>query len=167
MTVPLSLAQALKEAYAAQARGDYPATAKFALAILKAEPRTDAAHHLMAIVLHHKGNVDEAIKALRRASTLAPRNGLYLSNLCEMLRQIGQLDQAVACGRRAALHAPGLVAGVDELVCVTNPPPVALRVTLPPVITVASVRSMPPLERDRSKMLPLVDVTLPELGEAQ
>lgn len=109
MNVQLSLAQALKEAYAAQARGDYPATAKFALAVLKAEPRADAAHHLMAIVLHHKGDVDEAIKALRRASALAPRNGLYLSNLCEMLRQIGQLDQAVACGRRAALHAPQLI----------------------------------------------------------
>ena len=110
MNVQLSLPQALKEAYAAQARGDYAATAKFALAILKAEPRAHAAHHLMAIVLHHKADVDGAIKALRRASTLAPRNGLYLSNLCEMLRQSGQLDQAVACGQRAALHAPGLVA---------------------------------------------------------
>jgi len=113
--VQLSLAQALKEAHAAQAKGDYTRTAAILQAILKAEPRAHAAQHLMAIVLHHKGDLDGAIAALRRASGLAPRNAHYLSNLCEMLRQAGHLNQAVGFGRRAVMHGPDMASAHGNL----------------------------------------------------
>ncbi|MBI1218203.1 MAG: tetratricopeptide repeat protein [Rhodobacteraceae bacterium] len=104
----LSLPQALREAHAAQTRGDLDRTADVVRAILKAEPRVPEAHHLMGIVLHRKGNLEGAIAALRQAVALAPRNGLYLANLCEMQRQAGRLADAVASGRRAVAMASDL-----------------------------------------------------------
>ncbi len=115
MTVQLSLAQALQKAHDAQARGDYASTERIALAILNAAPRAAEAHHLLAIAHHAKGDLSGAIAALRRAATLAPRNGLYLSNLCEMLRQAKHLDQAIECGRKAIAHAPHMASAHGNL----------------------------------------------------
>lgn len=115
MTAQLSLAQALQKAHDAQVRRDYASTASIALAILKVAPRTAEAHHLLAIAHHAKGDLSGAIAALRQASTLAPHNGLYLSNLCEMLRQAKELDQAVACGRKAIALAPKMASAHGNL----------------------------------------------------
>ena len=54
-----------------------------------------------------------------------------------------------------------LVLGLLELVCVMAPPPLALRVTLPVVDSVASVKSIPLPANEFNVMLALVDVTLP------
>jgi tetratricopeptide (TPR) repeat protein len=66
-----------------------------------AEPANAEAVHLLGLIAHQSGKLDEAIEHLRRATTLAPDSALYHANLGEMCRLAGRIDEALAAGRRA------------------------------------------------------------------
>ncbi len=66
-----------------------------------AEPDNAEAEHMLGIIAHQSGKLDEAIAHLRRAISLKPDVALYHANLGEMCRLAGRTDDAVAAGRRA------------------------------------------------------------------
>ena len=78
--------------------GDADELARQALA---AEPDNAEALHMLGIIAHQSGKLDEAIGHLRRATALAPDAPLYHANLGEMCRMAGRIDEAIAVGRRA------------------------------------------------------------------
>ncbi len=69
--------------------------------VLKARPNMAEAHNVMAVVLHRKGNLDDAIAALKKAVQLNGKVPNFYSNLGEMERQKGNLDAAETALRKA------------------------------------------------------------------
>jgi len=68
---------------------------------IEAEPNNAEAAHMMGIIAHQSGKLDEAIAHIRRAISLAPDVALYHANLGEMCRLAGRIDDAIAHGNRA------------------------------------------------------------------
>lgn len=69
--------------------------------ILKARPDDARALNLLSMINHQAGNFPAAIELLKRATVADPGNALFQCNLCEMCRQAGRLDEALAAGLRA------------------------------------------------------------------
>lgn len=85
------------------------------LRILKAAPQHAPALHLLGVLLHGAGRVDQAISMVRQAVTIAPIEAKFLSNLCEMLRQRGHIDEAITFGERAIKANPQSVSALSNL----------------------------------------------------
>ena len=66
-----------------------------------AQPDNPDAAHMLGIVAHQSGKLNEAIEHLRRAIALDPNVALYQANLGEMCRLAGLVDEAISAGRRA------------------------------------------------------------------
>ena len=71
------------------------------LDILKAQPQSPEAEHILGVIAHRNGKLSEAIEHIRRAIAINPNVVLYHSNLGEMYRLAGSIDELIAAGRRA------------------------------------------------------------------
>jgi tetratricopeptide (TPR) repeat protein len=79
------------------------------------QPDNAEAVHMLGIIAHQSGNLDEAIAHVRRAVTLKPDVALYHANLGEMCRLAGQIDEALAAGRRALELNPNYAGALSNL----------------------------------------------------
>lgn len=111
----LSIDEALQRAYGHWNAGQADQAELFCQRVLAAWPGQPDALHLMGIMAHAYGNLDLAIHHLRQAC-LAPRApALYYSNLAEMCRQKGLLEEGEQAARRALALNPDLVAAWGNL----------------------------------------------------
>ena len=111
----LSIEQALARAYAHWNAGQADQAELFCQRVLAAWPGQADATHLMGVMAHAYGNLDLALQHVRQAC-MAPRApAVYFSNLAEMCRQKGLLEEGEQAGRRAVTLSPDLVAGWNNL----------------------------------------------------
>lgn len=114
-TADLSIEEALGRAYAHWDAGQADQAEMFCQRVLAAWPGQADALHLLGIMAHAFGNLDLAIQHVRQ-SCLAPRAPApYFSNLAEMCRQRGLLEEGESAGRRAVALDPSLVAAHSNL----------------------------------------------------
>jgi hypothetical protein len=97
---------ALAEARAALEAGRLDEAGRLCRAILADAPDDPGAQHLHGIVAFRSGDAKGGAALLERAIAHAPANAVYRRDLCEMLRVLGRLDEALAQGRRAVALAP-------------------------------------------------------------
>jgi tetratricopeptide (TPR) repeat protein len=84
--------------------------------ILQVQPNSAEAEHLLGVIAHQNGKLDEAIGRLRRAIGIVDAKvALYHANLCEMCRLAGRLDEALAAGRRALALNPGYPVALNNV----------------------------------------------------
>ncbi|MGZ5884039.1 MAG: tetratricopeptide repeat protein, partial [Burkholderiaceae bacterium] len=111
----LSIPEALTLAYAHWDAGQADQAELLCQRVLAAWPGQADALHLMGIMAHAYGNLDLAVAQLRQAC-LAPRApALYFSNLAEMCRQKGLLEEAEQAAQRAVALQPDLVGAWNNL----------------------------------------------------
>lgn len=96
------LAMALKH----QGAGPPDKAARLCLQVLKEEPASPEAIHLLGVLALQKGEVDRALGLLSDAVTLAPDDDAVLLSLGLAHRRKGVLEQAEICVRRALALAP-------------------------------------------------------------
>jgi tetratricopeptide (TPR) repeat protein len=75
-------------------------------AILAENPHHAEALHLLGVVAHQQGNHRQARELIGKAIALQPGVAAFYSNLAEVYRAIGELDQALACCRAALSLQP-------------------------------------------------------------
>jgi tetratricopeptide (TPR) repeat protein len=83
--------------------------------ILRAQPNLPEAVHLLGLIAHQQGKLDDAIEHLQRACRLAPRAALFHANLGEMQRLAGRPRRAVEEARRALAIEPKMPAALGNL----------------------------------------------------
>jgi tetratricopeptide (TPR) repeat protein len=83
--------------------------------VIAADPSNAEAVHMLGIMAHQSGKIDEAIDHLRRAIVLKGDVALYHANLGEMCRLAGRLDEAIAAGRRALELDPKSASALNNL----------------------------------------------------
>jgi len=111
----LSIEEALNRAYAHWNAGQADQAELFCQRVLAAWPGQADALHLLGIMAHAFGNLDLALQHLRQAC-LAPRApAVYFSNLAEMCRQKGLLEEGEQAGRRATALNPNLTDAWNNL----------------------------------------------------
>lgn len=111
----LGIDEALRRAAAHWNAGQADQAELFCQRILAVWPGHADALHLLGIMAHAYGNLDLALQYVRQAC-LAPRApALYFSNLAEMCRQRGLLDEGEQAGRRAVALEPGQAAAWNNL----------------------------------------------------
>lgn len=111
----LSVEEALTRAYAHWNAGQTDQAELFCQRVLAAWPGQCDALHLLGVIAHAFGNLDLALQHVRQAC-LAPRApAVYFSNLAEMCRQKGLLEEGEQAGRRATALDPVLTAAWNNL----------------------------------------------------
>lgn len=111
----ITVEQALGQAQAHWNAGHADQAERLCQHVLALWPGQSDALHLMGLMAHAYGNLDLAIDHLRKAC-LAPRvPAAFLSNLAEMCRQKGLLEEAEQAARRAVTLENTLVAGWNNL----------------------------------------------------
>ena len=75
--------------------------------VLAAAPAHPHVLHVTGIIAYKKGRIDEAIRRMEAAISLAPLVGLYTRNICEVYRGAGRLADAAKAARQAVAVAPG------------------------------------------------------------
>ncbi len=83
--------------------------------ILRARPNHPEALHLLGIIAHQSGQAAMGMDLVRRAIAAAPSVALYHSNLCEMARLAGRLDEALAAGMRSVALDPASAQALNNL----------------------------------------------------
>jgi tetratricopeptide (TPR) repeat protein len=83
--------------------------------VLAARPNLPEAAHLLGVIAHQSGKLDEAIEHIQRATKLAPQVALFQANLGEMLRLAGRPKLAVKAARRATAIDPTMAAAWSNL----------------------------------------------------
>jgi len=111
--VPVTEALALADKY--RQSGYLAAAEDLCRQILEARPTHADALHLRGIIAHQTGDLIGAIDYLKQAVAARGNVPLFHSNLCEMLRQAGRLDEAVAAGTRAIKLHPSFTAALNNL----------------------------------------------------
>jgi tetratricopeptide (TPR) repeat protein len=112
---PLTIDEALKRAYAHWNAGQAPQAEMLCQRVLAVWPGHADALHLLGVMAHGFGNLDLGIQHLRQAC-LAPRvPAVYFSNLAEMCRQKGLLEEAEQAARRATALDPSLIPAWNNL----------------------------------------------------
>jgi tetratricopeptide (TPR) repeat protein len=103
----LGLAQAMELATRHQGEGRLREAEAVLREILKAAPQHAPALHLLGIIAHQSGQSDLAAGLIGEALEVRPSAGLFHTNLCEILRQQGDLAGAIEHGHRGAELDPG------------------------------------------------------------
>lgn len=83
--------------------------------MLDAVPDQPDARHLLGLIAHAYGHPALALAHLRAACQPPAAPAAYCSNLAEVCRQQGRLDEAEAAARRAVAADPGLAEGWNNL----------------------------------------------------
>lgn len=114
-TLAHQIAEALRQAQAHLAAGRQEAAAQTCHRILAASPGEPHALHMLGLIAYSAGNAAAAIADLRQACAAPTAPAAYHSNLAEMLRQHGQLNEAERHGRRAVALDPQLPGAWNNL----------------------------------------------------
>ncbi|SRR5579883_1642970 len=83
--------------------------------VLQSFPKNAPALHLLGIMAHQSGNAAGGIQLLQQAVAARGDVALYHTNLGEMLRLSGRLDEAIAAGRRAIELEPNHPPALNNL----------------------------------------------------
>lgn len=102
----VTIAQALAMAEQHRAAGRLALAEELCWQILHRHPRHAPALHLLGVTAHQLGQTPAALDLVRQAIAAAPGMALYHSNLCEMSRLAGRVDEAIAAGQRAIALDP-------------------------------------------------------------
>lgn len=97
----MSIEQAISTAYAHWNVGQTNQAEVLCQKVLAAWPEQPDVLHLLGLMSHNCNNLDLAIDYLRRACLSPQAPALYLSNLAEMCRQKGLLEEGEKAARRA------------------------------------------------------------------
>lgn len=96
----MSIEEAIGRAYAHWNAGQTDQAEQLCQRVLAAWPGQADALHLMGLMAHAHGNADLALDYVRQSCTAPRAPALYFSNLAEMCRQRGLLDEGEAAARR-------------------------------------------------------------------
>lgn len=111
----ITIPEALKRAYAHWNAGQAAEAEHLAMQVLQVIPSQQDALHLLGLMAHAYGKPELALDFLRRACMLPVVAAQYCSNLAEICRQQGLLDEAEKAARRAVEQEPTLTAGWNNL----------------------------------------------------
>lgn len=114
-TTDLTLDQALNLAQSHWNAGQAQQAEHWCRRVLAAIPAQPDALNLLAVIAHAYRKPDLAIDLLRQACQGEQASANHLSNLAEMCRQKGWLDEARQAGERAVARDPQLLAGWSNL----------------------------------------------------
>ena len=109
------IAKMLEDAEAARVAGRLDQAEMLSQRVLAAWPGQPQALHLMGLIAHGHGNLDLALNFLRRATRSPSASANFYSNLAEMCRQSGLLEEGETAGRRAVDLDPQLPGGWNNL----------------------------------------------------
>jgi tetratricopeptide (TPR) repeat protein len=98
--------QAMALAVEHQAAGRLQQSEQILRQILKVQPRHAPAIHLLGVIAHQCNKTELAVKLIANAIALAPGEALFHSNIGEMYRILGKLDQAIEHGKQAVTLNP-------------------------------------------------------------
>ena len=112
-SMPVEQVYALARQY--QQSGHLSAAADLCRQLVEARPKHAEGLHLMGIISHQEGDLVAAIDYVRRAIKAKGTVPVYHSNLCEMCRQAGRLDEAIAAGKRALELQPNVPPALNNL----------------------------------------------------
>jgi tetratricopeptide (TPR) repeat protein len=96
-------------------QGKYEQAENICRQVIAARPNLADAHNVLGVVLHRKGQTDDAIASVRRAIKLNNSAPNYFANLGEMERVKGHLDVAVAALTRAVKLNPQSAQAMNNL----------------------------------------------------
>ena len=85
--------------------------------VLAAQPNLPEAEHLLGVIAHQNGKLNEAIEHVQRATKLAPHVALFHANLGEMFRLAGRPRLAVGAGAARARSRAGDAGGLEQSRC--------------------------------------------------
>ena len=105
--VPVPLADLMRLAAKLEAETDYAFADRLLAMALTAAPSHPDVLHLAGIVAFRLGRETEALEKIERAIELGVDIRLYLRNISEVYRALGQFDDALAAAKRAVSLAPG------------------------------------------------------------
>jgi tetratricopeptide (TPR) repeat protein len=74
--------------------------------VLTKQPKNPVAIHLLGLIAHRVGRIDEALQLISSAIELAPTNAQFHRNIGEMYRMAKRVDEAVAYGEKAVQLDP-------------------------------------------------------------
>lgn len=112
---PLTVGEAINLAHAHWNAGQAAQAEHVCLRVLDAAPDQPDARHLLGLIAHAYGHPDLALAHLRAACLPATAPAAYCSNLAEICRQQGRLEEAEAAARRAVAADPALADGWNNL----------------------------------------------------
>lgn len=110
-----SVDQAIQIANQLQVSGRLSDSEKVLKQILQIDPKHAHALHLLGVVTYQAGQPILALDLIRQAIANQPNNALFESNLAEMLRQQGRVDEAIAHGERAVEIDPMMASAHSNL----------------------------------------------------
>ncbi|MFK8257290.1 sulfotransferase [Erwinia sp. AnSW2-5] len=111
----ITIPDALNRAYAHWNAGQAAEAEHLAMQVLHVIPSQPDALHLLGLMAHAYGKSALAIDYLRRACLLPDVPARYCSNMAEICRQMGLLEEAERAARRAVEREPQLTAGWNNL----------------------------------------------------
>ena len=111
----VSIEQAMAMAYAHWNAGQAAQAEQLCQRVLASWPEYPDALHLLGLLAHTHGNRTLAIDYVKRACASPRASAQYYSNLAEMCRQVGRLEEALPAGRRAVEIDPSHVAAWNNL----------------------------------------------------
>lgn len=112
---PLTVREAITLAHTHWNAGQAAQAEDLCLRVLDAVPDQPDARHLLGLIAHAYGHPALALAHLRAACQPPAAPAVYCSNLAEVCRQQGRLDEAEAAARRAVAADPGLAEGWNNL----------------------------------------------------
>ncbi|MGH6684316.1 MAG: tetratricopeptide repeat protein, partial [Pseudolabrys sp.] len=105
----VSTAVLLNRALAAHQAGDFAQAERYYNLVLAGDSQQFDALHMLAILHAQRGNFEDAARLFRQASQIKPDHAPCHYNHGNVLIELKQLGQAVACYDRALALAPGYI----------------------------------------------------------
>ncbi|MBI5658960.1 MAG: tetratricopeptide repeat protein [Nitrosomonadales bacterium] len=110
-----TLVQAMAQATQLQSQGRLQEAEHLLRQILQQQPHHPFALHLLGVIAHQVGKKQLAVDLIQKAIQSNGNVALFHANLCEILRQLKRLDEAVAHGERAVALEPRMVMAHSNL----------------------------------------------------
>jgi tetratricopeptide (TPR) repeat protein len=114
-TQELSIEEAIARAHAHWNAGQANEAELLCRRVLEVWPGQSDALHLLGLLAHGFGNLDLALQYFRQACQGPRASAQYFSNLAELCRQKGLLDEAERAGRQSVALNASLAAGWNNL----------------------------------------------------
>jgi tetratricopeptide (TPR) repeat protein len=111
----LTVVEALAQAHASWNAGQHAHADQLCRRVLAAKPGHPVALHMLGLMAHGRGDLDQAIDFLWQACSAADAPAVYFCNLAEMYRQKGMLAEAETLARRAVAMDETAEAGWNNL----------------------------------------------------
>jgi protein O-GlcNAc transferase len=88
---------------------------KLSRAICAADPDHAGATHLLGLIAHQRGGIDEAVSLMKRAIGLNPKFAFAHNNLGVMLCQMGNFDAGISSYKKAIALKPDYAVALNNL----------------------------------------------------